>query len=390
MKFNSFGQIASSNKIDASKGVIHGVSVITIGEALGHDVVIDAKTLEQVKEQASQFSDGLKVRLNHPGAEGGSVQSIVGALKNFHIDGKRVRADLHLLKSDGNYAKIIELAQTQPENFGLSIVFSGKSETEDDIKLARCAEIYACDLVESPAANATGLFSKETAKKSNLMNEEQIKLAKGLGLPDDCTLEQLNARLTAIGVITFAAKVKYKKGDSGDHASDCECKMCMGKKEDATAEQKMSAKVAELIAPFKTELETFRAEKANAIALSQKTQIETLCADAARDGKVIPFEKGDLYTEKDGKITILTTPEQLTKVISKLQSGQVMLKKPLKPEAPKGDDGKPLQIFGRNKTPAQIVLIREFSERQRETNAPIIGQHIKRLQTEATSSQSMN
>jgi hypothetical protein len=389
MKFSSFGQIASSNKIDIKNGVIHGVSVITIGEASGHDMVIDTKTLEQVKEQASQFSDGLKVRMNHPKDGEGTIQSIIGSLKNFRIEGKQVRADLYLLKSDANFDKIIELAQTQAENFGLSIVFSGKSEQEDDVKLARCTEIYACDLVDSPAANPTGLFSKIKKPFPNLMNDEQKKLAKALGLSDDCTLEKLNETLTAMGVTSFAAKVKYKKGDSGDHADDCKCQMCMSKgKDDDTADQKMSAKLTELLAPFKTEFEALKADKANMLALSQKAQIETLCAEASRDGKVIPFEKDDLYTEKDGKLTILQTPEQLSKVIAKLQP-TVKLAKPTRVE-PKGADGKPIQIFGRNKTKEQIALVREFSERQRELNAPVIGQHIKRLHMESADKQTMN
>lgn len=393
MQISLFTAIKSSEKIDKDAGIIYGVQVIREGDAEGHDLSVDGKTLKQVKELASEFSGGLKVRAKHPSTgQEVPVSSIIGSLKKFRIVDKCLRADLHLLKSDENFAKYIELAETQPENFGLSIVFKGVPEEKDDVKLARCDEIYACDLADEPAAT-TGLFSKKPYP--NLMNEEQIKLAKSLGLPDECTLEQLNAKLTSIGVINFAAKIKYKKGDSGDHADDCECKMCMSagsKAEAKDTEAKLAsaidAKVKEMVNPFKTELETFRAEKANAVALSQKTQIETLIADAARDGKVIPFETADLYTEKDGKITILTTPEQLSKVISKLQPNTVKLAKPVKVE-PKGADGKAIQIFGLNKTPEQIAMVREFASRQQEINAPIIGAHIKRLQTEAAT-QSMN
>jgi hypothetical protein len=205
-QISSFGKIATRSKIDKLGGIIYGVSVITAGPAIGHDVIIDSVTLDQVKSVASAFPDGIKVRLNHP-AEGKSaaIQSIAAALKNFHIDGTQVRADLHLLKSDSNFDKILELAETQPENFGLSLHFSGVPEQSDDLKLARCTEIYACDLVDAPAANPTGLFSKK---------------------------EQ-----------TMSKTVKYAEGDSGPHSSECECAECckMGKKD-----ERMSAMLSAL------------------------------------------------------------------------------------------------------------------------------------------------
>jgi hypothetical protein len=370
MKLSSFGRIASKQKIDKDAGIIHGVSVISKGEALGHELVIDSKTLTQVAELASQFSDGLKVRLNHPEGKGGTVQSIVGALKNFRVDGSQVRADLHLLKSDENYDKIFELAETQPENFGLSIVFSGKSETEDDLKLARCTEIYACDLVDTPAANPTGLFSK----------------------PE----------------ITMSKTIKYAKGDSGEHAKDCDCKMCMEAK-DGKKDSKMSeiyaamgleenATAAEFIAALTAKakpaddktladrLAKLEAQDAQTLALSQKAQIDTLLSEASRDGKKVPFELAELYTEKDGKVTILETPEKLGKIISKLEKGAVLTKKN-KMDAPKNADGKVIEIFGLGKSrranQEQKNLVRSFCEQKQAENAPVFGKHIKQLHRQA-------
>ena len=43
---------ASAGVIDAQTGIIRGVSLITKGPALGHGVMIDDKTLEQVKTAA--------------------------------------------------------------------------------------------------------------------------------------------------------------------------------------------------------------------------------------------------------------------------------------------------------------------------------------------------
>ena len=58
---------ASAGAIDAEAGVIRGVSLITKGPALGHGVMIDEKTLEQVKKAAEQYAGGLKVKLDHSG-----------------------------------------------------------------------------------------------------------------------------------------------------------------------------------------------------------------------------------------------------------------------------------------------------------------------------------
>lgn len=146
--------------INAEAGIIEGVSVISEGPALGHGVMIDATTLETVKACSESYSGGLKVKMNHySGAD-----AIVGTLRNFRIDGPQLRADLQLLKASPHRALVLEMAQEMPEGFGLSISFSGSVDEEDGVKFARCLEIYSCDIVDQPAANPTGLFSKAMKK----------------------------------------------------------------------------------------------------------------------------------------------------------------------------------------------------------------------------------
>lgn len=155
---------AASARIDTEAGILLGVSVITEGEARGHDMFIDATTLGQVRDCIAAFGDdGVKVKVNHwSGFEG-----IVGTLRNPRIDGIQLRADLHLLATHEARAKILEMAEQMPSQFGLSIAFSGESEEREvgsdagQIKanFARCQELYSVDLVDDPAANPTGLFS---------------------------------------------------------------------------------------------------------------------------------------------------------------------------------------------------------------------------------------
>ena len=93
-----FNRVSYVGEIDAQKGVIHGVSVISIGDAKGHGMEVDRVTLEQFCQVAKSHKDGIKTKfgLDHDAG----VESVNGVLKNFRIDGDKVRADLHLLKSD--------------------------------------------------------------------------------------------------------------------------------------------------------------------------------------------------------------------------------------------------------------------------------------------------
>ena len=156
---------ASAGVIDAQTGIIRGVSLITKGPALGHGVMIDDKTLEQVKKAAEQYSGGLKVKLDHSGGAG----DIVGYIDTLRIEGEKLLGDLHLLESSVHRAYILEIAERIPDTFGLSIAFSGPSEKSADklTTLQRCSEIYSVDLVSEPAANPAGFFSRKLKQLQN-------------------------------------------------------------------------------------------------------------------------------------------------------------------------------------------------------------------------------
>jgi hypothetical protein len=247
LKTQSFSTLAGC-AVDADKGIIHGVSVITEGEARGHGKRIDSTTLSQVLKVAESHKNGVKVKLNHE--ETPTLQSTCGTLQNFRIDGKQLRADLNLLKSDDNYGKILELAQKCPEDFGLSIVFSGADEAVGAQKFARCVELYSADLVDRPAANPTGLFST----KPN-MNETELK-------------EQIKA---------LEAEIKTLKETKLSVPQDVTDKL---------------TKLAEL----ETKFTAFETKAVEATKLAEKSAKDSLLAEAARDGKVIPLSKETIET----------------------------------------------------------------------------------------------
>ena len=159
----------SAGVIDAQTGIIRGVSLITKGPALGHGVMIDDKTLQQVKSAAEQYSGGLKVKLDHSGGAG----DIVGYIDTLRIEGEKLLGDLHLLESSVHRAYILEIAERIPDTFGLSIAFSGPSEKSADklTTLQRCSEIYSVDLVSEPAANA-GLFARKLKQLQSVESEQ--------------------------------------------------------------------------------------------------------------------------------------------------------------------------------------------------------------------------
>jgi primosomal protein N'' len=145
---------SSTQKVDALNGTIFGVAVITSGvKARGHDLEVDAKTLNQIKECAEKLGT-VPVKWNHrTGAD-----AVNGFLDNFRIEDSKLLGDWHLLKSHDRFAQAIEMAERMPGNVGLSAAFMGEDEMENGQKKARCSELISVDLVANPAANPSGLF----------------------------------------------------------------------------------------------------------------------------------------------------------------------------------------------------------------------------------------
>jgi hypothetical protein len=224
--------------IDAAAATIKNVSVITVGEARGHGMQIDAQTLLQVKAAAETYAGGLKVKTDHYTG----FNEIVGALKNFTIDGEQLRADLFLLKNHDATARIIEMAELMPDTFGLSISFSGEHEESGETVLARCSEIYSADLVDTPAANPTGLFSAKVDSEKKVMDEKQIADAIAAALaPVIEEMAALSAKLSALEVDEEKEMTEDKPEEMTEDKAMVEHDE---EKEDMTA--KLSAELAEL------------------------------------------------------------------------------------------------------------------------------------------------
>ncbi len=185
-------------EVDKENGCIYGVSVCTAGEALGHCCWLDADFISNVTQLGNKNIAGLKARFGHPSMSGEALGTYLGRFRNFRQEGSQTFADLYfdeIAKDSPNgdlYAYCLGLAESDPEAFGTSIVFSpegyyykkegsGENISGDDhysnvendkadYELEKDAEgyaktyvsikeLYGCDMVDEPAANPSGLFS---------------------------------------------------------------------------------------------------------------------------------------------------------------------------------------------------------------------------------------
>jgi len=178
--------------------VIEGVSIISIGEAKGHGLYVDETTLMQVKECAESYKGGVKVNLDH----GAGIKDIVGFVNNFRIVGSQLLGDLNLLQTSPMRDYVLEISSKLPDTFGISIAFSGPIREVNGMDFASCTELYSADLVQTPAANATGLFSF-TAKQVDKFFQQMPEDTATPEMPEDSgesevTIVDLSKRISVL------------------------------------------------------------------------------------------------------------------------------------------------------------------------------------------------
>jgi hypothetical protein len=259
MKNLPFLCFAESGEIDFDAGIIRNVSVMTKGPARGHELMIDDTTLEQVLSAANEFQNGVKVKVDH----GGGVFSIVGSVKNFRIEGDKLKADLHLLKTAEKVAHILELARELPDTFGMSVSIHGQHETKDGETYARCSRIRSCDIVTDPAANPDGLLSEvlvdtknnvcmgDTKNQPEPEKEEEIKM-KDWQTKTDEWRENSEKRFASLESLLGEIKRAMVKEEDDEEMSD------------ALSKDDFSSKMSELDAKFEALSETLKSISNNA------------------------------------------------------------------------------------------------------------------------------
>ena len=168
----------STYRDDESELELPAVSILEEGEAKGHDLFVDKKSLQEALKIMKGARNGVKVKMNH----GSGLDAVVGFARNPRIDGSRLIADLRLLRNSPHYGLIKEMASEAPDQFGVSLAFVNESETIDGKDYIRPQSIASADLVSSPAAT-NGLFEemvKFMAKNFAGRCWEGYKPAKGI------------------------------------------------------------------------------------------------------------------------------------------------------------------------------------------------------------------
>jgi hypothetical protein len=130
-----------------------GISVATVGPALGHSMMVDDVTLLQA-EEAGKAGSPVKVFVDHDE----SIDSLIGFLSKFRIVEDQLRADLDLLGSHPQASFYSEILNKAPNRVGFSMTFSGQPDEQDGKRFARVSELVSVDLVSRPAANPDGVF----------------------------------------------------------------------------------------------------------------------------------------------------------------------------------------------------------------------------------------
>lgn len=201
---------------DRKMGLIRGAALIARGEALGHRSWIDDTTLQQVAEFGNQSSKGVKVRFTHPSLSGDGLGSFLGRAKNLRVQDDKTLGDVHFSPAahetpDGNLAAyVMQLAEDDPESFGMSIVFehdpqaerefvrahekvdedgdtdfiSPDPDNEHNYRHTRLRQLFAVDFVDEPAANPEGLFHRGPSKPILEQAERLTEYALGLSTED--------------------------------------------------------------------------------------------------------------------------------------------------------------------------------------------------------------
>jgi hypothetical protein len=220
--------------------IIEGVSIISVGEAKGHGLFVDATTLQEVKACAESYAGGVKVNLDH----GAGIKDIIGFVDNFRIVGDKLLGDLNLLQTADRRAYVLEIAEKLPDTFGISIAFSGPVREIDGKSFASCTELYSADLVQTPAANPTGLFSFQAVDKISHQMEDAPEKPEMENGNDEDPMKEVMSRLAALE--SFVADYN-KKMEDGEKEEEKE--MAEEEKEDA-ALSRFESKLDQIISNF--------------------------------------------------------------------------------------------------------------------------------------------
>lgn len=266
-------------QISRNDGTMAGVSLISVGPALGHGLYVDSKSLDTIIDELEGTK--LPAYITHRGAlfEDRLTREI-GIFTNFRVKDDRILGDFQAFDSfreddTRKFNRLFELAEKMPERFGLSIVFSANStwatdvgdvdteEKPDDALFnfpsIRVEEVSSADFVDQPAANQKGLFDQVDSKPVYIMTKAEL-------LELNETLEAEKTQLTEDN-LQLSAKV-------ADAEAQAEALQIQLAEPEAEVDTEAAAEDEDEMAELKKELEAAKEENASLQGKIEATEKE--------------------------------------------------------------------------------------------------------------------
>lgn len=215
-----------AERVDRKAKVIYGASLMQEGDVNDdRDWTVDSGTLANALDLMQQSNAGSKARFTHPNMSADGMGTFLGRWKNPRIDGDNLRADLHLAEAAfkspngdlGTY--VMDLADEDPESFGLSLATRINNEAMKKIRLEKQAAdenwkgrtplrfraVHAADVVDDPAATRGGFFSLSEVDNRNLPAQATALLNSYFA---DAEPDVVSARINGFLTTYFQSKGK--------------------------------------------------------------------------------------------------------------------------------------------------------------------------------------
>jgi polyhydroxyalkanoate synthesis regulator phasin len=289
-------------QIDSEARMIRGAAIMQIGQVNDdRPFYVDDVTLRQVMQMAN---NSLRSRVTHEG----TVGTHVGRWSNFRIEGDTLRADLTISEvafktrgpatDDSNLGEyLLTLAAEDPQALGVSIhprldrPAMRKARRADGLMPVRIMALRAADIVDTPAATRTGLFTIDdepetitpvTTKKGHpmkiLLKDDgsfSVIDADGNEIPSETTLASL--QLTAEQLQAHCKDtVLVVAGELS--AADCdELRTNLFSQIDKLSDQFSDATLTDIAGVIKGDqtVEAFRASSAESRVAALEAELET-------------------------------------------------------------------------------------------------------------------
>ncbi len=273
------GEAMNGSRIQKDTGVIEGVLLLT-GDKVSKN---KTKYTQKILHEAVTRYEGAKMYLDHPG-EGEKVRSVRdfgGTYRNVRIEeGKKLRADLHLIPNESIRSTVIPIAEAMPPGVGLSIRDRGHGREEDGIFLVEGFAgkgPFSIDLVMEASVNDT-LFESNQGGNDDMDKKEMLA---------SVTLEEFQEVAPALieRIKNDARTATLKELEETIAAGkDAKTVLVKGKKLLALAESGLPKEVIEKVRPV-VEQDSTTLESAEAMIKAQKEIVEALRPAATAKGK---------------------------------------------------------------------------------------------------------